>query len=323
MRAQAYEGIKETGRNFRGQRTRGFFASRMHARQPLKSLGWTALTGAVALILASSEASPAPISYRVFNHPDGNQIQHSPDEDGYILRLDLPNGNADNLPNTFNANHTVVTFDWDDDNPFEATLSGIVTHNESGTDDEIRDGADDSYFLSATFMTPLLTDETNDPNLRWYGFEQDDEVYNDMFADLLDDANLPNLPIEEDDGFSADVARIYFELIDLVLTPLDVEDDPIAPLHWDEFPNDPDDKQFFIQYKYRLTGSEFMDEQFNTLAASGWLEPYENGGSSAGAQDLLFITGKRPRLPEPSVVYLFGVGLAGLAWTVRRRDRRG
>lgn len=247
------------------------------------------LTLATAGTLATT-AQADPITYQIFNHPDGNEIDVDVDTDGYVLRLDVSG------VNTFNANApgTAVFFRWEPGTGM-ASIFGTVIHNESG----------EIWMIDAELSTVLLTD--SDMVTPWYGSNDTDETYDDMFQDLL--ANMDGSGSSED--FSTDEARIYFTNISLTLTTSLVSPTYMGPTSWVQFPNDPSDKRFFIQYNWR-TGE-------SVLGGTGWLKVEGTNDDPPGCcQDFLFIVGTTP-VPEPSAVFLLGLGLAVLGVVRRKR----
>ena len=282
-------------------------------RELIRAKGVVVATCLMVCFLLAVDASAGPIAYRIFNHPNGNQIQGTVDQDGYILRLDH-NGQV----NTFNGNHTSVFFQWDSDaNPVEATITGLITHNESGST-SFYDTNDDVWQIDATFQKVALTDEA--PGTPWYDPHAVNETYNDMFSDLLADANFPDRAVERSDNYSADVARIYWELFNFTLTPLSGSPAYQGPTIWDEFPNN-GSKLFFIQYRWRLWGGAYSGDEFSVLGAAGWAEEADDVGT-AGTQDFLFVVDTVPT-PEPgSVAGMAAIGILGLLRLYRRRQRK-
>jgi hypothetical protein len=263
-------------------------------------------------MLSSVSAIAGPI-YQVSNHPDGGEIDIGVDEDGYALRLDV--GGV----NTFNANHSVLTFSWEP-GLSTAVLSGLVTHNESGPTDGF-DAGDDLWTVEALFQAVTLTDE---PAVPWFGVNPPELTYDDMLADLLADANFPDPGAERSIDFDSSVARIYFELIHLTLST--GVSDPVydGPTVWDEFPNSPD-KQFFIQYRWRLWEPQYSGSHFDLLSGNGWLEASPDSGTPSGCcQDFIFVLGDRSEVPEPGsgAVLLLGIAAAFAARPRRGRETR-
>jgi|GEM_PF-3093755 len=282
---------------------RGQFVSKLWRRMLTGAAG-CAFIGITSLF-GTPSAEADPVTYQIFNHPDGSQIQHSTNSDGYILRLDIDHKNQ---VNTFNANNTTgVYFSWDNDvNRNYATMHGFVTHNESGSTSGY-DANDDVYRIEALFRFPQFTD-VNGANPKWWGNNDGDDVYNDMIADLLADANNPQRSVERDKSSTSDVARIFWSRVDVELTL--VTDNPggqqyTGPTRWDEFGPD-----MFFQYDWRL-----WDDSFDAVAAAGWLEKAYDRGPK-GVNDFLFIFGDP--VPEPASLGLLALGSVML---IRRRRR--
>ncbi len=268
-------------------------------------------------VVAAFAADAHAVSYQIFNHPDGNAIpgHKTVDQAGYVLRLD-----ASGQTNTFNANHTTLTFNFDP-NTTSATITGQVTHNQSGTDTNEYDSKDDVYHLSGTLSGVLMTERGS--SSLWYGSNDPAKTYDDMVGDLLDDANNPRSSEEQSHQFSDNVARIYFKWDFLQLTPdsgnLGLGDAYTGPLTFTEA-----GPPMFLQYRYRLWDDEFDGDAFDVIAGAGWLS---SGGYDRGSQDYLFVLGKTPLgdkppsgvIPEPVTATLALMGLGALGMNMRRR----
>ncbi len=276
----------------------------------------------------SIQSAEATITYRINNHPDGGQISGSEtvDSGGYVLRLDI--WEQDNRQvNTFNANHTDLFFSFEPGGT-TATIHGSVTHNESGIMDSYEAG-DDVWDIeirmdmTSTFDDVLLTDG----GTPWYGGNDDDKTFDDMIADLLangeDGDNDSN--DETSSGFSEDVARIYFEMSGFSLSPQSLNPEYDGPRDWDEYPNPPARKPFFIQYGWRLDGGD------DRLGAAGWLEPFiepalplhhDQNNNRRCCQDFIFVFGERQFMPEPASGTLMLLAAVAMIGAIGRRRRR-
>lgn len=298
-------------------------------------------TGAAGILLAlglgvTTPAEAAVVSVAAHDHPDGALAPPL-----YGLRL----GYGVNDPNgfSFDAVGAGVLFSFDPDaDPNKAFLNGTVKHviDEGAT---VANGG--FYTINATFQNVTLTDNNTDglpgnntANPVWHGSETG--LYDDMLLDLANNSDVTSDTENFDDGLD----RVYFAIVDLTLTYDGTSgnantyagaDDPFI---WDEYPNDPNDKQFLIQKDYRL-GGHAGDE--GKLAAAGWLEEQDdtesycwiNGYKKYGyacrrTSDFLFVldtpTPPGTGVPEPATMSLFGAGLLGMgvaAWRRRRAKR--
>jgi len=272
-------------------------------------------TAAITLTIGTFATDAHAISYQVFNHPDGNAIPvgKTVDEGGYVLRLDLGN-----QLNTFNANHTQLTFNFDPGTT-TATITGLVTHNQSGEKYKRYDDFDDVYRIDATLSGVVLTERGS--VAPWFGYNSDSQTYNDMVSDLLTDANNPRSAEEQSHAFSDNVARISFQWDSLTLAPVTINglgQTYTGPLSWTE-KGDP----FLLQYRWRLWDDTYAGDQFDLLAAAGWLQA-DTG--VRGTHDWLMVLGKKPTppggggaIPEPTTTLLASLALGVLATRLRRR----
>jgi hypothetical protein len=272
---------------------------------------------AAAIAVGAFAADAHAVSYQIFNHPDGSAIpsHKTVDEAGYVLRLDHWF-----TTHTFNANHTTLTFNFDP-NTTSATITGTVTHNQSGTNTSAYDSKDDVYHLSGTLSGVLMTERGS--VAPWYGSNSPTQTYDDMVGDLLADANNPRSSEEQSHQFSDNVARIYFQWDFLELTPdsnnLGLGKEYTGPLTWTET-----GPPMFLQYRYRLWDDEYAGDEFDLIAGAGWLT---SGGYDKGSQDYLFVLGKTPLgdkppsgvIPEPVTATLALMGLGALGMNMRRR----
>ena len=226
----------------------------------------------------------------------------SVDADGYMLRLDIGS-----QTHTFNANQSTVLFSYDPAvSSNTASISGLIYHNESGTDTNSYDGQDDSYLINVTFSGIHLAEEST----AWYGSNPTTASYDDMIADLLSFANQPNTPAETGHGYSEDVDRIYFDEMSVTLTSVTANglgDTYTGELSWEE--HGPD---FFLQYNWRL------DNSFDVIAAAGWLE-HSSNGATTGTNDFLFTLGTST-VPEPASATLLLMGSLAL-FSRKKRNR--
>lgn len=262
-------------------------------------------------VLGATPAAAGIVTYQILNHPDGNAINVDVDTDGYVLRLDL-----DGTINTFNANTGPGVFFSFNTETNTGSISGTLRHNESGSGQ--------LWQIDATFSGLHLGSDSASP---WYA---DSSLYDDIVADLLNNADIPATSGEKSivtDLTAAD--RIYFEFVDVALTPLSPDpQDYTGPLVWDEHPDTgqmADDKFFYLQYRWRLWDSSYEDSAFDLVGAAGWLEPGAGedriGENIKGSQDFLFVFGDRVTTPEPGSALMLLLGGAALA--VRRRRTRG
>ena len=262
-----------------------------------------AALGAAAALAITAPAFGAG-TYQVNNHPDGGGISVDTDSDGYILRL-----NTGGVDNSFNANvagtGVFLTINPGAAGTGTATLSGVVSHNESGTDSTQSDMDDDFYQIDATFATPLAGGDSI-----WYSQNADD-VYSTILDDLLAAAIDPG----DNAMFNPDNERLNFLLVDLSLTAIS---NPLTTamntgafgtdLVWDEFPND-QSKPLFIQYGYR----NFE----NGLSGAGWLNIPGADTQTATPQDLLFVL--TPTVVPAPAALPAGIALLGMIAAKRRR----
>jgi hypothetical protein len=260
------------------------------------------LFAAFAVFLSVIRADATVVTYQVRNHPDGNAIIDNVDSSGYVLRLDW-GGNQ-----TFNANHTDLYFSWDTDDLTTARMTGQVTHNQSGLG-----GTGDLWNVDATFRNVTLTD--GDPGT-WYGANPTNRTFDDMVDALLTDANFPDPGAERAIDTVPNVARIYFQLVDLTLSTAVVEPGFQGPTVWDEFPNEGSAKQFYLQYRWRLWDGKYAE--YDVVAGAGWLNEPNTNANPAGSQDFLFILREVP-VPEPGSLSLWAVGLLLAGLTASRR----
>lgn len=259
------------------------------------------------------------VTYQLLNHPDGAAITSGKtvDEDGYVLRLD-----KGSKVHTFNANHTELTISF---NPggTTAAVSGLVTHNESGWKTNRYDSKDDVYEINGTLAGVLLTDSFGSAGNEWFGDNSHLKTYDDMFGDLLADANDPNRWEEYNKDFSYDTARIYFAWQDLSIEPVTLNGlghTYNGPTSWTNF-----GPPLYIQYNWRL-----WDNDLDALAGAGWLTA-TGDSNTPGTQDWLFTLGSRLDdkpggdpgdggvVPEPATASLAMMGLGALAMSLRRR----
>lgn len=284
--------------------------------RPVPLRAAAALVAAALCVVVTTRA--AAITYRVLNHPDGGSItDHDPDKvgtEGYILRVDTRDRH-----NTFNANQTRVLFNWEPGTD-RATLSGDLFHNESGSDNAAFDGGDDRWHLDATFRAIALADEPGTP---WYGSNPTTATYDDMLRDLYRDGNVPDTAAERSGSYDANLARIYWHLVDATLSPRTPGPLYDGPVVLDEFPNN-DIKPFFFQYRWRLWNDRYDGSEFDLLAAAGWLD--EPGGQSdRPTQDFLLVIDPGvtiqagPPIPEPLSAGLCTIGLGALGMCLWRR----
>ncbi len=284
-------------------------------RRPVVLLSFT--TAAVFSI----HSAEATITYRINNHKDGSEIDQDVDSDGYVVRLDI-----DGQVNTFNANHTDLFFSFEPGGT-TATIHGSVTHNESG-DESFFEAGDDVWDIdvrmdmTSTFDDVLLTDG----GTPWYGGNDPNQTFDDMIAALLANGDDPdnNSDDETSSGFSEEVARIYFEMSGFSLSPQSLNPDYDGPRDWDEYPNPPDRKPFFIQYGWRLEDGDDM------LGAAGWLEPFieptltlhhDQNNNRRCCQDFLFVIGERQFMPEPASGTLVVLAVVAMIGAIGRRRR--
>ena len=162
-----------------------------------------------------------------------------------------------------------------------------MTHNESG-DESFFEAGDDVWDIDVRMdMTSTFDDETSS-------------------------------------GFSEEVARIYFEMSGFSLSPQSLNPDYDGPRDWDEYPNPPDRKPFFIQYGWRLEDGDDM------LGAAGWLEPFieptltlhhDQNNNRRCCQDFLFVIGERQFMPEPASGTLVVLAVVAMIGAIGRRRR--
>lgn len=274
----------------------------MFPNRLLKRSRCLAMTLAAGLLGVGAQVHATPITYQVFNHADGTAISDSVDADGYMLRLD--NGSQ---THTFNANQSTVLFSYDPTvSPDTASISGLVYHNESGTNTNSFDGLDDAFLISVTFSGIHLAEE----GAPWYGSNPTNASYDDMISDLLSFANQPSTSAETSHDYSTDVDRIYFDEMTLTLSSAVSNGLGVTyngALDWSE--HGPD---FFMQYNWRLGGSNDL------IGAAGWLE-HTLGGGTTGTNDFLFTLGTST-VPEPASASMLILGSLAL-FNRKKRNR--
>ncbi len=283
----------------------------------LRGIKATAIVAAFYMATAGM-ASASPVTWEVFNHPDGN-FQTPGGEYMMILSSQA----CDKC--TFGVTGGGVFMSYDvDTNTHLATMTGTVQHLAT---DGVAENNGGVYNISATFemgnCSPCNTDNLTDGGAGgpWWGANVADGtsgLYEDAFQDLLDNSNTPYSGggAAASANYSEDVDRIYFDFVDMSLTHDSGSNTYSGPTVWDEAPNG-GPKQFFIQDGWRGADG---------LAAAGWLDAPNQGDKTkfSGPSDFLFTLNpfSTPTgMPEPATTTLFALGLFAAGFSRRRKSQ--